>query len=88
VVGYRRLNFRVCAVHWNWTKTFAILAAAQVAIRIPLTYAFDPHPFDGPFFAAGVDILIVMPVIGVIADLTGWARRALGNRAGSARRWQ
>jgi hypothetical protein len=74
---------------WNWTKTFAILAAAQFALRLPLTYIVDAQPFvSGGVFWAGVNIVIILPLIGVIADLTGWARRVLGNRAGSGRRWQ
>lgn len=61
-----------------YTKTFAILGLAQVAIRVPLTFLVDPVPFStNGVFWGGATAFLAMLVIGPVMDAVSWARHRL-----------
>lgn len=66
---------------WNYFKTGAIICAAQFAVRLPLTYVVDQHPFatGGVFWAGAALPFLLLPIMAVM-DLVSSARQTLRNR--------
>lgn len=56
-----------------FTKTMAILAVAQIVIRVPLTYVVDPVPFASfGVFWGGITAAMMLLTLGPIFDLASW----------------
>jgi hypothetical protein len=56
-----------------YTKTLAIVAAGQMALRLPLTYLVDPYPFASfGVFWAGVSAAIMLLILGPVFDCGSW----------------
>ena len=67
-----------------FTKTMAILAVAQIVIRVPLTYVVDPVPFASfGVFWGGVTATLFLLVLGPIMDFGSWAiwKARMGRRS-------
>lgn len=61
---------------WNYTKTLTIVAFAQMALRLPLTFIIDAKPFvSSGVFWVGVNLVLILPIIGAVFDLISRARR-------------
>ena len=70
-------------VHWNYTKTALIVAVAQFAIRLPLTFVVDAKPFvTGGIFWAGISFVVFIVPIAVVMDLVAFLRLVPRNRRG------